>query len=88
MSKPLKKIGEIDLPGIGRFDVAKNDCYHLVDTQTVDAYGNPTAIEISLDNYSHLPLKDLAQALLDQLGDHMVRLQHQREARLGGDNNG
>lgn len=87
-SKPLKQIAVIDLPSIGKFDVAKNDVYHLVDTSNTDAYGNTIAMKVDLSLIDHSTLLTYTQALLNALGDHMSRLQHQREARLGDSRGG
>lgn len=82
----LQKIAEVEIDDI-RLDLAKNSEYCLVWQRGPDAYGRPVAEKVDLLQF--LGLADTGagrrrvQALLDLLGDALVRLGQQRDARLG-----
>lgn len=80
MSEKLQKIGSITILG-KEYDVAKNGSYCLVEIAGEDAYGHPIAQRRVL--HAHHDLPDVAQALLDALGEKMVSLQGQRDLRRG-----
>lgn len=96
MSEKLQPIGTIKILG-EEYDVARNGNFHLVKSAGVDAYDRPVAHVVSLQNillpsggqYSGEVLTRAAkgarfmQALLDALGESMVRLQGQRDLRRG-----
>ena len=79
--RPLQRVGEIELAG-GTYDVAKNgEHYHVVEI-SIDDYGRPSAVKLSLFEASALFSADgwaaLAEALLDALGEKMVSLEGRR----------
>lgn len=81
----LQKIAEIEVDGV-RLDLAKNGEYCLVWQKGPDAYGRPVAEKIDAESFFGLKGAtggERVQALLDLLGDALVRLGQQRDARLG-----
>lgn len=81
---PLQKIAEIQIDGEA-LDIARNGQFCLVWQKGPDAYGRPVAEKVDLGQFLGITGQgvDRAQALLDLLGDALVRLGQQRDARLG-----
>lgn len=81
----LQKVAVVELGGV-RFDIAKNGGFHLVCMAGPDAYGNPVAEEVPVHRFLSPTGKlqeERCQALLDALGEALVKLQWQRDLRLG-----
>ncbi|HKV10740.1 MAG TPA: hypothetical protein VJ725_21545 [Thermoanaerobaculia bacterium] len=82
----LQKVAEVELAG-ERFDIAKNGGFHLVRAGSLDAYGRPFATPVDVEDYLYDSgdgfVHAKAQALLDALGEALVKLQGQRDLRLG-----
>lgn len=82
----LQPVATLELAG-ERLDIAKNGRFHLVRI-SVDDYGNPIARSLNIQEWLHndditaVSQKQI-QALLDALGEALVKLQGQRDLRLG-----
>lgn len=84
--KPLQQIAEIQIDG-ENYDIAKNGGdFHIVRQKGPDAYGRPIATKLDISDFlggscdSHY--KRRQQALLNLLGNALVSVRTQRDARL------
>ena len=82
MSEKLTKVGEVELDG-RVYHVAKNGRYRLVRSRGQDAYGTESFEEFDLFPLSARPAdsREFISALIDRLGELLVRLQGQQDLR-------
>lgn len=82
----LSKVTEIEICG-KKYDLARNGKFVLVEPRENDAYGRPVSREVRLWEWTRNPEGDpdvsKVQALLDLLGEAIIKLQSIGDLRRG-----